>query len=401
MGERAGVAMVASVFYPSIGGAQRVVLETGRMLRARGVDVFVVTRHHRGLARYEEVQGLPTYRVGRGDAGKALAALSFILEAALLLWRLRARYEVLHCHQMISPMTVGLLARLLARRPLVVMPHRSGPIGDVGVLTRTRPLTGRPRLLAARRWVDAFVCISPAIAEELRAIGVPAARLWPIANGVDLDRLRPVDAARRAALRGELGLPAGPLAVYAGRLVPEKGLDVLLAAWPAVLRELPTAHLALVGEGEQRAALEAQAAGLGLGGQVSFTGGRDDVAPMLQAADLFVLPSYAEGLPVALLEAMACGLPAVATAVDGTVEVLEDGVTGWLVPPGDAAALARGLAAGLGSADAPARGERGRAQVARRYSLEQVVARYLDLYRAVAPRFARGEAAAEPQRGAR
>lgn len=401
MRERSGVAMIASVFYPSIGGAQRVVLETGRRLRARGVDVFVVTRHHGGLARYEEVAGLPTYRVGRGDAGKAVAALSFILGAVVLLWRLRARYEVLHCHQMISPMTIGLLARLLARRPLVVMPHRSGPIGDVGVLTRTRPLTGRLRLAAARRWADAFVCISPAIAEELRAAGVPAARLWPIANGVDLERLRPVDAGRRAALRRELGLPAGPLALYAGRLVPEKGLDVLLAAWPAVLREVRGAHLALVGAGEQREALEAQAAGLGLAGRVSFVGGRDEVAPLLQAADLFVLPSYAEGLPVALLEAMACGLPAVATAVDGTADVLEDGVTGRLVPPGDAAALAAGLVEGLTSPVAPAWGERGRDHVARRYSLEQVVGRYLDLYRAVAPRFARAEAAPEPQRGAR
>ncbi len=393
--------MIVSVFYPSIGGAQRVVLETGRGLRARGVDAFVVTRHHRGLARYEEVAGLPTYRVGRGDAGKAVAALSFILGALRLLWRLRARYEVLHCHQMISPMTVGLLARALAGRPLVIMPHRSGPIGDIGVITRRRPLTGRLRLAAARRWGDAFVCISPAIAAELRAAGVPAARLWPIANGVDLERLRPVGSARRAELRHLLGLPAGPLAIYAGRLAPEKGLDVLLAAWPAVLREAPDAYLLLAGAGEQRQALEAQAARLGLGRRVIFAGARDDVAPLLQAADLFVLPSYAEGLPLALLEAMACGLPVVATAVDGTAELVQDGVTGRLVPPHDTEALARGLVEGLASPAAPAWGERGRGLVVRQYGLAQIVGQHLELYRALAPRFAGAEAAPAPQqRGA-
>ncbi len=376
-----GVAIITSVFYPSIGGAQRVALDTGRLLRARGVDAFVVTRHHRGLARYEEVAGLPTYRVGAGDAPKALAALSFILGALALLWRERGRYDLLHCHQMISPMSVGLLARGLAGRPLVVMPHRSGPIGDIGVLTLRRPLSGRLRLLAARRWGDAFVCISPAIAEELRGVGVPEPRLWMIANGVDTGRLRPAEPAERAGLRRANGLPEGRLAIFSGRLVAEKGLDVLLAAWPAVLAAVPAARLLLVGDGDRRAALESQARRLGVAGQVHFLGASDDVGPLLRAADLFVLPSYAEGLPVALLEAMACRLPAVATDVDGTRDLIDDGVTGRLVPAGAPARLAAGLIEGLSSPAAAGWAERGRAAVVRHYGLDEVIDRYLAMYR--------------------
>jgi glycosyltransferase involved in cell wall biosynthesis len=383
-----GVAMITSVFAPSIGGAQRVVVETGRLLRARGVQVLVVTRHHVGLARYEEVQGIPTYRVGRGDAGKAVAALSFILGALWLLWRLRGRYDVLHCHQMISPMTIGLVARAFTGRPLVVMPHRSGPIGDIGVLTRRRPITGRLRIATARRWAAAFVCISPAIRAELRQHGVPDARLWEIANGVDVARFRPASPAERLALRGALGLPAGHLAVFTGRLAAEKGLDVLLEAWPAVAAHVPDAHLTLVGAGEEQAALEAQARRLGVADHVTFTGGSADVAPFLRAADLFVLPSYAEGLPVALLEAQACGLPCVGTAIDGTAQVVRDGVTGRLVPPGVAGALAAALVEGFTSAEAEGWGERGRATIVRHYALDGVVAQYLAMYQAISPAFA-------------
>lgn len=393
-----GVAMITSVFAPSIGGAQRVVLETGRLLRARGVETLVITRHYQGLARYEEVQGLPTYRVGRGDAGKALAAISFILGALWLLWRMRGRYDVLHCHQMISPMTIGLLARALTGRPLVVMPHRSGPIGDIGVLTTRRPFTGRLRIAAARRWANAFVCISPAIRAELRAHGVPDERLWDIANGVDVERFRPASSTEREALRHALKLPTGPLAVFSGRLAAEKGLDVLLNAWPLALAQVPGVHLVLVGAGEQHDALLAQAQRLAIADQATFAGGSDDVAPFLRAANVFVLPSYAEGLPVALLEAMACGLPCVATAIDGTAQVVQNGVTGRLVLPGDPAALANALVEAFTDDASAGWGTQARAAIVRNYALDSVVTQYLALYRALSPRFAERAAPVAPAR---
>ncbi|HEU5012552.1 MAG TPA: glycosyltransferase family 4 protein [Roseiflexaceae bacterium] len=375
-----GVAMISSVFFPSIGGAQTVILDVGRKLQERGVPVLVVTRHYQGLARYEEVGGLPTYRVGRGDSNKAVAALSFIQGAVQVLAQQQHRYNVLHCHQMISPMTIGLMAKALVRKPLVVMPHRSGDIGDIGILTQRRPVTGRVRLAAARQQTDAFVCISKAIHDELRGIGVPESKLWDIVNGVDMQRFQPGTAEQRATLRQQLGLPGGPLAIFTGRLVPEKGIDVLLRAWPAVLQHVPDASVVLVGAGEQRAQLEALARQQGIESQVVFAGGSDDVAPFLRAADAFVLPSYAEGLPVALLEAMACGLPCVGTAIDGTRNVIEDGVSGRLVPAGDAAALGRGLVEALASSAAQEWGLHARQKVSRDYSLDAVADAYIAMY---------------------
>lgn len=378
-----GVVMIAGVFYPSIGGAQTHTLRLSQKLKLRGVDVMVVTRHHKGLARYEEVGGIPTYRVGNASNSKAVAAISFITGALRVLHAQRRRYNVLHCHQMISPMTIGLLARQITDAALVVNPHRSGPIGDMGILTLRRPVTGRLRIAAVRRWCNAFVCISQAIKDELAKAGMRADRLWDIVNGVDLNHFKPVEAKEHAALRQSLSLPSGPLVIFTGRLVREKGVDVLINAWPQVLQQVPDAHLIIVGEGDQRLELEAQAQRLNLDTHVLFLGGCDDVTRFLQTADVFVLPSYAEGLPVALLEAMACGLTCVATAVGGTLQLIKDGVTGRAVAAGDAAALASGLVEALTTPAARSWGVQARRLIAESYSLDAVAEKYIVMYETI------------------
>lgn len=378
-----GVVMIAGVFYPSIGGAQTHTLRLSQKLKARGIDVMVVTRHHKGLARYEEIGGIPTYRVGNESSSKAAAALSFITGALRVLHAQRQRYHVLHCHQMISPMTIGLLARHITDAALVVNPHRSGPIGDMGILTLRRPITGRLRIAAVRRWCDAFVCISQSIKDELAKAGMRPERLWDIVNGVDINHFTAVEAEERTALRQSMNLPGGPLVIFTGRLVREKGVDVLINAWPQVQQQVPDAHLIIVGEGDKRAELEAQVQRLNLNARVLFLGGCDDVTSYLQTADVFVLPSYAEGLPVALLEAMACGLPCVATAVGGTLQLIEDGVTGRAVAVGDPAALASGLVEALTMPDARNWGAQAHQLIAESYSLDAVAEKYITMYETI------------------
>ncbi len=377
------IAMLSSVFYPSIGGIQTHTLHLSQKLKARGVGVLVITRHYPGLAHYEEVDGVPVYRVGNGNSNKALAAVSYILGALRVLYAQRNLYAVLHCHQMISPMTIGLLARLLLRKPLVVNPHRSGPIGDVGILLRRRPITGRLRLAAARRWSDAFITISPDIYDELLHNGLAKDKLWNIRNGVDVQHFSPASAAARAELRQSLGLPQRPTVVFTGRLVHEKGIDVLLAAWQGVARRLPDAQLVIVGEGDLRSGFETQAQELGIRDAVRFVGGCDDVAPYLRAADAFVLPSRAEGLPVSLLEAMACQLACVATRIGGTMQVLSDRVNGQLVPAEDVPALAAALVEALTAAEAQQWATAARQHVVDHYSLDVVAERYIQMYTAL------------------
>jgi glycosyltransferase involved in cell wall biosynthesis len=246
-------------------------------------------------------------------------------------------------------------ARALARMVEDLDPHvvhlHSSKAGMAGRLAvrRTRPtifqpnawswfaLSGAPRQGAvlwerlAARWTDLLLCCSDAERAEGEAAGLRPRRWAVVPNAVDTDRLTPGD--RRAA-RAELGLGDGPLAACIGRLqVHQKGQDVLLAAWPAVTAAVPTARLVLVGDGPDRAALEA-----GAPPGVAFVGKQPDVLPWLRAADVVVQPSRYEGLSILVLEALSAGRPVVAGDAVGMREAVGD--AGAVVPRDDPAALA-------------------------------------------------------------
>ena len=184
----------------------------------------------------------------------------------------------------------------------------------------------------------------------------------------------------RSALRDRLGL-RGRVALFAGRLDAQKGLTGLLAAWKDVVARMPEATLVVAGAGPQQAHLTELAASLGLAQRVRFCGMQEDLVPWLQAADLFVLPSLSEGLSNALLEAMACALPCVATRIGGNTELIAEGINGRLVEPGDEAALAEAMASLLSDPEQAAElGRRARATVTERYPLPMIGRRYLALY---------------------
>ncbi|MGH7393721.1 MAG: glycosyltransferase, partial [Candidatus Rokuibacteriota bacterium] len=197
------------------------------------------------------------------------------------------------------------------------------------------------------RCVDRVIAVSEAAARFLvTGKGYPTAKIVVVPNGCDLSRFAP--GRDREAVRRELGLEGQtPVAGVVGRLESQKGHEWLLQAWPAVLREMPDARLLVVGDGSLRDALEAQARRAGVAPSVVFTGFRADVPRLLDALDVLVLPSLYEGMPLTAIEAAAMARPVVATAVDGTPEVVHDGETGFLVPPADAPALARAVGAVL------------------------------------------------------
>ncbi|HEX6039064.1 glycosyltransferase family 4 protein [Longimicrobium sp.] len=201
------------------------------------------------------------------------------------------------------------------------------------------------------------------------------ARVSVIYNGVDAD-------ACASAPPADLGLPAGALVVgCVGRMEPSKGLAELADAWPRVEAALPGAHLVIVGRGTFDAELRARLAGR----RVLFTGHRADLPSVMAALDLLVLPSYSEGVPNVVMEAMAAGKPVLATAVSGVPELVVDGETGLLIPPRDADAIADGLIR-LGT-DAALRarlGAAGMARVREHFTLETMVDGYDRLLRDVA-----------------
>jgi glycosyltransferase involved in cell wall biosynthesis len=225
--------------------------------------------------------------------------------------------------------------------------------------------------------------------------GCSPERVAVVRNGIELSRFD-----RRAA--GPLAGPvpdARPLVAVVANLWPVKGHRVLLESIARVRRRFPDAVFALVGDGPERPALERRAAELGIGSAVAFLGTRYDVPAILARADAACLPSFAEGLPNAVMEAMAARLPVVATSVGGAPELVEHGVGGYLVPPGDPDALAAALIALLRDpAGARAMGARGRARAASALSLASMQRGYLDLYRQLLANDRRAALSATPQR---
>jgi glycosyltransferase involved in cell wall biosynthesis len=234
--------------------------------------------------------------------------------------------------------------------------------------------------------VDAYVAVSPTTAAIARANReVAEARLRVVENGIDLDRFHP-DAAARAAVRGALGVPAAARVIgTVGRLSPEKDHALLVEAAAPLLG--PDLHLVIVGDGPEAAALRARTQALAARASIHLTGARADVPALLAAFDVFALSSRTEGLPLVIPEAMATALPVVSTAVGGIPDVLEEAVTGFLVPAGDAAALRARLAALCADADrAVAVGERARTTALARYSAARMADEYVALYRAALSR---------------
>ena len=221
-------------------------------------------------------------------------------------------------------------------------------------------------------------------------------RVAHLAHGVDTARYRPVDGAEKAALRRRLGLPdPARIVCYTGRLLRGKGLETLIAAFGRVAARDARAHLLLVGSGEGQALsvegeLKEQVAHAALEPRVSFAGRVDRVEDYLRSSDVFAFPSIFEALGISLIEAAACGLPAVGSRTGGIVDVIEDGQSGLLVEPGDAQALGAALERLL--ADEVERERMGRraARIATtRFDFADTVVRYQGLFAEVARRVSR------------
>jgi glycosyltransferase involved in cell wall biosynthesis len=244
-----------------------------------------------------------------------------------------------------------LLMRTLQPDMIHLHSSKAGLIGRLAAVGRGAPLLFQPHgwsfdavtgsmRLASRLWegiggrmCERIISVSEAERERGLRAGIRA-RIEVVLSGVPTDVWRP-DTSRkpRSAARAELGLPPGPLAVCVGRLCEQKGQDLLLAAWPHIIDRVPSAHLALVGDGTDTDRLE-----MPVETGVLLAGRQENVSTWLAAADVVVAPSRWEGLSLAVLEAMAAGRPVVATDVDGMREAL-GAMSGYVVPPGDPMAL--------------------------------------------------------------
>ncbi|WP_438039288.1 glycosyltransferase [Sorangium sp. So ce128] len=377
---RLAIAHVVSSF--QTGGAEQVVVDLAASQRAAGHDVLAVAiaedpdgpRAEQLRRRGVEVHLVPKCPGFDATITARLAAL-FATKGVTLV----------HAHNHLS-LIYAAPAGWLHRVPVIHTKH--------GV---SQDMQGRSWLRrAASAFVDAHVAVSqPTAAVVLGRREVDPPKLHVVVNGIDLSRFAP-DPAARARVRAELAIPRDAWVVGSvGRLSPVKNHALLVRAAATSLPR--NGRVLLVGEGAERGRLDALARELGVSERVLFAGERHDVPALLAALDVFALPSLSEGLPLALLEAMAAGLPAVATDVGGVSTVLVHGETGYLVPSDEVAPLAARLSElHANPARAAQMGRSGRMLALRRYSAIRMAERYMDLYALLLLRHSQRAAAVRP-----
>ncbi|MFQ5877310.1 MAG: glycosyltransferase [Acidobacteriota bacterium] len=354
----------------TIGGAERLILMTAPRLQRRGFDVLVACLKGWGPLG-EELERRGVRAVALGASG----ALDLRAACRLLSLLRRERVQILHAH--LFP--ANLAARLLGRAagvPVVVCAHHDT---DIDMPRRNRLLERATAGLS-----DAVVACSEAVRRyALRTYGLGPGRVRTLRNAVEQPP-SPIEALRREALRREFGAgPSDLLLGTVGRLVePKKGIPVFLAAARRIARELPAVRFVVVGDGPDREGVEACAAREGVSHRTTFAGFRRDVEDVMASLDLLVQPSNWEGFGLTLVEAMAAGIPVVATRVGGVPEVVVDGRTGLLVPPADPDALARACLDLLSDRERALRlGRAGRERARGEFSIEDLVERTAALYR--------------------
>jgi sugar transferase (PEP-CTERM/EpsH1 system associated) len=342
----------------NVGGLERVVLDLVRRRRQDAFDARVVCLDASGLiADAVGSVGVPVDTIGTGGSVPRR-----VLRLARRLRQLKP--DVLHTHNPQAHVHGALAARLAGVPAVVHTKHGRGILEGRTPVVVTRLATA---------WTSRFVAVSQDAARvAMEAERVPAAKVVVIHNGIDVDRYA-APGTRPPATKGR--------GITVGRLDPIKDQSTMLRAVRLVVNRMPGFQLDIVGDGPSRAGLVEECAALDLGDRVNFLGYQADVAPYLAAADLFVLSSESEGVPLALLEAMASGLPAVATDVGGLREVIVPGETGRLVPARSPDELARAIldiAADPGERDRM--GGAARRRVVDHFNLRTVVARYEELY---------------------
>jgi glycosyltransferase involved in cell wall biosynthesis len=355
-------------------GGQNQVLLTVNGLRAIGQRAALVA-HPDGELRQRAAEGLELIPIAPRTEMDLSAAWKF----SRLVKRMSP--DVIHAH---DPHAVAMAALALS-----LSSASAAKGGTLPVLVASRRVDFHLKGNSFSRWkyrqVDCFVAASEAIRQMLVADGMPADRTVTVHEGIDVEH---VLAAPAVNVHEALFLPRGaPVVGNVAALVPHKGQRYLIDAAHRVVQQLPDARFVILGEGDLREQLEKQVREHHLEKHVLLPGFRTDVLGCIKRFDLFAMSSVTEGLGTSLLDAMACARPIVATMAGGIPEIVEDGVTGWLVPPRDAPALADAIVRALKD-DARRKqvGDAGFARVNERFTVERMVAETASVYARVAGR---------------
>lgn len=376
-----GVLMLVNDFPPApVGGAERQAERLSAYMAGQGLQVSVITRMYPGLKELEDRDGYRVFRIPQFGPNN-LRKISFTLGAILLIIKRRAHFDVLHAHLAFSSaVSAAIAGRLLGKRVVV-------KFGTGGASSEIRQseisIRGRLKLSILKHWVDTYITLTDEMEKELLTAGFPKERILRMANGIDASVFAPLK--DKESAKDRIFLAGKTLILYTGRLVAVKGIPVLLRAFQRVINDFPNLHLVLVGNGEDRHNLEEIAKELKIEESITFVGDVSDIKPYLCASDIFVLPSFGEGVSNSLLEAMSVGLACIATNVGGSADLLSNGRNGILIPPNDVDKLFDALTELIQNHSERAMyGMNARQFVLSHFDFSSVGARYISLYEKLA-----------------
>ncbi len=369
--------MLSGRFYPVYGGAEQQCLRLSKELIRSGHEALVLTPSLPNTARSEILESVPVHRVGLKVPG-LLGSLAYVVSGLLWLVRNKDRYTVIHAHLASSTAVLAAIASYITGKPAIVKFAGGRATGDIATSCAT--WYGTLKLKFLSRYISAFVCPNKEIFQELTRHGFPAQRISIIPNGIDTNEYGPISTEERLAFRRELSLGnAAFVTVFVGRLEAGKGVEQLIDAWK--LFNKPEAVLLIVGTGSRKEQLKERAGGTS---GITFAGWTQRTTAYLSAADCFVLPSFGEGLPNSLIEAMSRGIACIGSDIGGINELLTDKANGLLVKPGDVAALAEAIAViEKDPAYALKLGAAAREYVCAHLSIGIIAGKYLELYNGV------------------
>jgi len=384
------VLFILSQFYPLEGGTERQALLLAKALSRKTLPVDVVTgRWSRTTAKRENLDSVKIYRnttLGnhwQSSFMRNLSGVVYMVTLFIFLFLKRNRYNVYHVHQAFYPAFVAVIAGRLFKKPVIVKVGVGGNINDLMLMDEGRYFLGKWMASWIRK-ADCFIAISSQIKKELIHLGISEGKIALIPNGVEIP----------AEVKRDYGLHNPVKIIFVGRLNPEKGCNLLVKAVDGI-REVFSIHLDIYGEGPLRGTLQSEIERRDLNHLITLRGYRKNIRGVLPEYDLFVLPSKAEGMSNALLEAMACGLPCVVSDISPNLELVGPGKVDGDLKPGGYLVLENGVAfhvndsLGLANAirflifDENARerlGKSAREVVIKRFSIEAVAQTYLELY---------------------
>lgn len=366
--------MISRRFPPQIGGAERVMSNFADAFAAIGHRVTVLTsaepaegiRPTVDLSTTSDTSSPSIVRLPYN--GIRFIGTAFYMRS-LRRWLRSHRPQVVYVSMLKHDAYVATQWCRAEGIPVVLRPEGAGPTGDMAWQSRDR---FGARIRDVTKTADAFVALSERIRDELIDSGYDPNRIHVIPNGVPIPD----------AEWNPIGNEVHPEVVFVGRLAPEKGVDRLLTAWPQVLREFPGVRLNLIGEGVEMASLKSQVSALGITASVSFSGARQDIRRILERSGVFVLPSREEGLSIALLEAMALGIPVVVSDIPGNATLVQPNETGQIVDAVSPQGLAGAIVEALGqSPRILSMAQAGRRLVSERYSIRTAAERHTSLFR--------------------